>query len=42
MAVFLTVFILCLTTMWRGYWLLTPFNNIARYCERLLSAEREN
>jgi len=24
--------------MQRGYWLVTPFNNIARYCERLLNA----
>lgn len=42
MAVFLTVFMLCLTAMRRGYWLVTPFNNIARYCERLLSAERDD
>ena len=26
---------------WLKYVGLTPFNNIARYCERLLAAERE-
>jgi len=39
MTVFLTVSSACLAAMWRGYWLVTPFNNIARYCERLLNAE---
>jgi hypothetical protein len=36
MTVFLTVFLDSLDSMWRGYWLVTPFNNIARYCERML------
>jgi hypothetical protein len=35
---FLTVFSACLAAMWRGYWLVTPFNNIARYVERMLGS----
>lgn len=39
MTVFLTVFDSCLAAMRRGYWFVTPFNNIARYCERMLSVD---
>ena len=38
MTVLLTVFLASLASMWRGYWLVTPFNNIARYVERMLTA----
>ena len=40
MTVFLTVFDHCLAAIRRGYWLVTPFNNIARYVERMLSADQ--
>ena len=41
MTVFLTVFPVCLASMRRGYWLVTPFNNIARYVERMLNPDVE-
>ena len=37
MTVFLTVSFDCLAAIWRGCWLVTPFNNIARYVERMLN-----
>jgi hypothetical protein len=38
MTVFLTVFLAATAENRRGYWLVKPFNNIARYCERMLSS----
>ncbi len=40
MTVFPTVSFDCLAAIRRGYWLVTPFNNIARYVERMLSADQ--
>lgn len=39
MTVFPTVSFDCLAAIRRGYWLVTPFNNIARYVERMLRLE---
>jgi hypothetical protein len=39
MTVFLTVFLATTAENRRGYWLVTPFNNIARYVERMLQAD---
>ena len=36
MTIFQTVIDSCLAAMQRGYWLVRPFNNIARYVERML------
>jgi hypothetical protein len=38
MTVLLTVFASFAAAMRRGYWLVTPFNNMARYVERMMSA----
>jgi hypothetical protein len=35
--VFMPLFSASLAAMCRGYWLVTPFNNIARYVERMLN-----
>ncbi len=37
MTVFLTVLLAYLAEKRRGYWIVKPFNNIARYVERMLS-----
>lgn len=37
MTLLLTVFLASLAAMWRGYWLVTLFNNTAQYVERMLS-----
>jgi hypothetical protein len=39
MTVFLTVFLAATAENRRGYWLVKPFNNIARYVERMLHAD---
>ena len=36
MTVFLTACHSCLAAIQRGHWLVTPLNNIARYCEKML------
>jgi hypothetical protein len=36
MTVFLTVLLAPIAKKWRGYWLVKPFNNIARYVERMI------
>jgi hypothetical protein len=34
----MTVFSVCLAAMRHGHWIVMPFNNIARYVERMLQA----